>query len=147
MMVDCGEDRETTFPPRPATLWMCVDQKTKILFRWNRVRAFFYALLQVPNQTRNFASWFVLTYFSFTTWLLCTTCYVFLFFHYLIHLRSIICSLETKLNRFRTSSSSALQGEKTFVVFSVASRWCLVVGKCFPRFFFLFLFCLVKKPK
>lgn len=42
-----------------------------------------------------------LTYFTFTTWLLCTTfCFFSSLFCYFIHLRSIICSLETKLNCF-----------------------------------------------
>lgn len=53
--------------------------------------------------TGNFASWFVffLTYFTFTTWLLCTTfCFFSSVLLFYIHLRSIICSLETKLNCF-----------------------------------------------
>lgn len=72
-----------------------------------------------------------LTYFTFTTWLLCTTfCFFSSLFCYFIHLRSIICSLETKLNCFALPTAPQWVRRRLLFVTLCPSRYSRFYHYC-----------------
>lgn len=87
-----------------------------------------FALLFI-NYTENFASWFVLTYFTALLFLLCTTC---CFLLYLLLFNSFTIYYLFFRNQIELFSHFLLQcffycctGKKTFVVFSVVCHFVL----------------------